>query len=141
MQLIDSKTFQIDSVSIPETATKAEWMDIHRAILTCKRASSRWLKQSRSFGTSRWGIEFVADSEVQIELDLGLELADKPEAINAKDKSVAIVTIEGISMSFELWHRKVSDDIPKWNQEQLKRALSLIEPIERKAAEIRALIR
>ena len=140
MQLTDPNTFTLAGVTIPESSTKAEWMDIHKSILLCKRASSRWLKQSRDFGTRQWGVEFVADSEVQIEMDLGLALPEEQPTINAKDKSTAFVTMEGISMRFELWHRKVCGDIKYWDQAQIRKALLLMEPIEKKAAELRLML-
>ena len=140
MQIIDPKTFSIERVEIPQNATQDEWAKLHKAILLCKRASSRWLKQSRDFATQQWGIEFVAETEVQIEMDLGLTLPPEQATINAKDKSTAFVTMEGISMRYELWFRKVADDIPKWDQSQIKRALELMEPIERKAQELRNML-
>ena len=51
--------------------------------------------------------------------------------LNARDKSAAIVTIEGISMSFELWHRKMKDVIPTWDHAQLSRAFELLNPISK----------
>jgi flagellar biosynthesis regulator FlaF len=72
-----------------------------------------------------------------MEFTLGIEVNDKDESSNAKDKSKAIVTIEGITQSFKLWQRKIKDDIDNWDKERLTRALSLLEPIEAQARAIR----
>jgi hypothetical protein len=140
MQLIDPQQFTLKSVTIPTSATKEEWFDIHRQILLCKKASSAWIKQSRDYATGKWGVEFVADSEVQIELDLGLTLQDEPPRVNPDDKSIGLVTIEGISQRFSMWSRKVDSEIRTWDKAQLTRALDLLAPIEKKAAEIRGML-
>ena len=140
MNLIDSKQFTAQSVEIREDTTKDQWLDIHRSIVLCKNASARWLKQSRAFAADRWGIDFVADSEVQMELDLGIETTDKPPALNPPDKTRAIITIEGISESFAQWERKMRDEVTTWDRDKLERALALLEPMERQARLVRSLI-
>jgi hypothetical protein len=132
MQLIDTTMFTLHALNLPETLTPAEWTNIHKDILVCKRAASKWLSQSRDYSTARWGMEFCADTEAQLELDLGLTLAD--------DKTKAIVTIEGLSQKFTVWERKMSDDIGKWDKARLERALELLTPMETTAARIRQLL-
>jgi len=140
MQLIDATMFTLHALNLPTTLTPAEWTDIHRDILTCKKAASKWLTQSRDYGTSRWGIEFTADTEAQLELDLGLALPEAKPALNPADKTKAIVTIEGLSQSFILWQRKMSDEIQGWDKDRLNRALELLEPMEREAKRVRELL-
>lgn len=140
MTLIDQNTFTAQSVNIDPLATQDEWASIHRSIILCKQASSKWLKQSRAFGIDKWGEEFVADAEVQMELALGIETSDKPATLNAPDKSKAIVTIEGIHQSFVLWERKMHDEVESWDKDKLTRALDLLEPMERQAKRVRELL-
>jgi hypothetical protein len=99
--------------------------------------AGKWLKASREYGEKHFGLDFVAETEVQMEFTLGIEVNDKDESSNAKDKSKAIVTIEGITQSFKLWQRKIKDDIDNWDKDRLGRALALLEPIEAQARAIR----
>ena len=140
MKLIDQAMFTLNALNLPETLTPAEWTDIHKDILVCKRAASKWLSQSRDYSTTRWGMEFTADTEAQLELDLGLTLADEKPTLNPDDKTKAIVTIEGLSQKFTVWERKMSDDIGKWDRDRLARALELLTPMEATAARIRQLL-
>jgi hypothetical protein len=121
---------------IPDDTTAEQWADIHGSIMLAKRMAGKWIKASREYGEKHFGLDFVAETEVQMEFTLGIEVNDK-ESSNAKDKSKAIVTIEGITQSFKLWQRKVKDDIDNWDKERLGRALSLLEPIEAQAKAIR----
>jgi hypothetical protein len=140
MQIIDTTMFTLHALNLPETLTPAEWTNIHKDILVCKRAASKWLSQSRDYSTTRWGMEFTADTEAQLELDLGLTLADEKPTLNPDDKTKAIVTIEGLSQKFTVWERKMSDDIGKWDKARLERALELLTPMEATAARIRGLL-
>jgi hypothetical protein len=140
MQIIDTTMFTLHALNLPETLTPAEWTNIHKDILVCKRAASKWLSQSRDYSTTRWGMEFTADTEAQLELDLGLTLADEKPTLNPDDKTKAIVTIEGLSQKFTVWERKMSDDIGKWDRDRLERALELLSPMEATAARIRQLL-
>jgi hypothetical protein len=140
MQIIDTTMFTLNALNLPETLTPAEWTNIHKDILVCKRAASKWLSQSRDYSTARWGMEFTADTEAQLELDLGLTLADAKPTLNPDDKTKAIVTIEGLSQKFTVWERKMSDDIGKWDKARLERALELLTPMETTAARIRQLL-
>ena len=140
MQIIDTTMFTLHALNLPETLTPAEWTNIHKDILVCKRAASKWLSQSRDYSTARWGMEFTADTEAQLELDLGLTLAEAKPTLNPDDKTKAIVTIEGLSQKFTVWERKMSDDIGKWDRDRLTRALELLTPMETTAARIRGLL-
>jgi len=140
MQLIDTAMFTLNALNLPETLTPAEWTNIHKDILVCKRAASKWLSQSRDYSNSRWGMEFTADTEAQLELDLGLTLTEEKPTLNPDDKTKAIVTIEGLSQKFSVWERKMHDDITKWDKARLTRALELLTPMEATAARIRGLL-
>jgi hypothetical protein len=140
MKLIDQAMFTLNALNLPDTLTPAEWTNIHKDILVCKRAASKWLSQSRDYSTARWGMEFCADTEAQLELDLGLTLTEEKPTLNPDDKTKAIVTIEGLSQKFTVWERKMSDDIGKWDKARLERALELLTPMETTAARIRGLL-
>lgn len=133
-----NEIMSIQGITIPNETTKEQWAEIHKTILTAKRASSKWVSQSRKWASERWGIDFVAETEVQLELSLGIDHAAKPANLNPPDKSRAIVTIEGISQSFQMWQRKMSGDIEAWDKERCEKALALIEPIAKLASELRS---
>ena len=62
--------------------------------------------------------------------------------LNANDRSVGLVTIEGISMQFNLWLRKVSEDdgFPnQWDASRLEAVRELLRPIVKLDAEIATL--
>ena len=140
MQLIDTTMFTLHALNLPDTLTPAEWTAIHRDILVCKKAATKWLQQSRDYSTGRWGVEFCADTEAQLELDLGLALPDAKPALNPADKTRAIVTIEGLSQKFLLWQRKMNEEVTTWDSDRLNAALNLLEPMEREAQRIRELL-
>ena len=140
MQLIDPDTFTTHAVNIPEQCTMQDWMLIHRSILLCKSAASKWLSQSRAYAIGKWGNEWTADAEHQLELDLGLPMAEEKPTLNPDDKTKAIVTIEGLSQKFEMWERKMHDQIDAWDKPRLERALELLTPMEATAAQIRQLL-
>jgi hypothetical protein len=128
----------IEGLTIPDETTQEQWAEIHRTILTAKRAAGKWVSQSRKWATERWGIDFVAETEVQLELALGIEQREKPPALNPPDKSRGIVTIEGIAQSFGLWHRKMEGEVAGWDRPRCEAALRLIEPIARLAEELKS---
>ena len=135
MQLITTTNHK--ELVIPADATKEQWAEIHGSIMLAKRMAGKWLKASRDFGEKHYGLEYVAETEVQMEFVLGIESEDKDQSNNAQDKSKAIVTIEGITQSFKLWQRKISEDIDNWDEDRLVRALKLLEPMELQAEQIR----
>ena len=141
MNITESTTFAPDALNIPADITGEAWADIHRTILLCRASSRLWLRQSRDYASTRWGVEYVAEAEMQMDLALGLP-EPKPEkpALNPEDKSRAIVTIEGICQSFALWQRKMAPEIERWDRERLTKALALVEPIEAQAKRIRELL-
>jgi hypothetical protein len=57
--------------------------------------------------------------------------------LNPADKSRVFVTIEGISCSFNFWHRKMADVIPHWNERQMESALQLMDEQARVHAQIK----
>jgi hypothetical protein len=122
---------------IPDDTTAEQWADIHGSIMLAKRMAGKWIKASREYGEKHFGLDFVAETEVQMEFTLGIETKEKDQGSNAPDKSKAIVTIEGITQSFKLWQRKIADDFDRWDKDRLTRALTMLEPMERQAAEIR----
>jgi len=128
----------IEGLTIPDETTQEQWSEIHRTILTAKRAAGKWVSQSRKWATERWGIDFVAETEVQLELALGIEQREKPPVLNPPDKSRGIVTIEGIAQSFGLWHRKMEGEVREWDRPRCEAALKLIEPIARLADELKS---
>ena len=140
MQLIDTTMVTLSGLTLPTTLTKEDWTDIHSQLLLCKKAAAKWLQQSRDYSTDQWGMEFTADTEAQLELDLGLALPDAKPALNPADKTKAIVTIEGLSQKFLLWQRKMNEEVTTWDSDRLNAALNLLEPMEKEAQRIRNLL-
>lgn len=123
--------FTPEGLTLPEVLSGAEFFEVGRHIKMAKKLSVQWLKQWRNYGSNQFGEEFVQDTEAQIELDLGLAVIEPPEkpTLNPKDKSTAIVTIQGIRQSFDLWHRKMAPQIPDWSRDQRKMAVELLRPM------------
>ena len=140
MDIIDGRILSLHTITIPAETTQDQWADIHRNLLLAKNSAAKWLTQSRKFAADRWGLDYVAETEVQLELGLGLPQPEKPAPLNPADKSKAIVTIEGINQSFILWQRKMSDEVEQWDDDRLKRALDLLEPMEKQAKRVRELL-
>jgi hypothetical protein len=140
MNIIDTNMLGLKELSIPDDTTQEQWAEIHRSLLVCKKSAAKWLSQSRSFASDRWGLDYVAETEVQLELSLGLPEPTKPEPLNPADKSKAIVTIEGVHQSFVLWQRKMSGEVETWDRDRLNRALELLTPMEQQAKRIRELL-
>ena len=140
MQLIDTTKLTLKELTLPENLTKEEWTGGHSQLLIVKKSADKWLNQSREYSKKRWGLHFTADTEDQLEFELGLALPEPKPALNPADKTKAIVTIEGLSQSFILWQRKMSDEIQQWDKDKLTRALDLLEPMEREAKRVRELL-
>ena len=63
----------------------------------------------------------------------------KTQRLNANDRSVGLVTIEGVHMHFNLWLRKVKEDAgfpDKWDARRLGMVSELIRPIAELYSEI-----
>lgn len=125
------------SLTYKDGLAKEEWYEVHRKLVHAKRYASAWLKKSREYATAQWGIEFVANAEVQMELTLGIECTEKPPSINGPDKSAAYINIHGIATGFDIWFRKVEDEVDEWDENQRATANELLEPMERKLRAIR----
>jgi hypothetical protein len=109
--------------------TTAEWTEIHSKCVAAKYLGTKLLKHSRDAGINRFGMEFVADTEVQLEMSLGLSAPEERPELNPDDKSVALVTLESTYTSFLTWKRKMGTKIEAWSPEQKKRAVSLLKPM------------
>ena len=141
MNITESTTFAPDALNIPSDITEEAWAEMHRTILLCRASSRLWLRQSRDYASTRWGVDYVAEAEMQMELALGLP-EPKPEkpALNPEDKSRAIVTIEGTSQSESLWWRKMAAEVERWDRERLARLYAYYEPIMEHGKRIRQLL-
>ena len=140
MKLIDLSFVTLTTLTIPPETNQDGWKHLHHQLLYAKKSASKWLQQSRDFAENKWGSEWAGEQEFQIELDLGLALPEAKPTLNPADKTKAIVTIEGLSQSFILWQRKMSDEIQGWDKDRLNRALELLEPMEREAKRVRELL-
>jgi len=90
------------------------------------------MRQWVEYGEKAYGEEFVEDTidqiDSQLQLQLGLPPAEeKPKLNEGLGKGTAIVTIEGIRQSFDIWRRKVAVD--RWNSADRKKACELLRPM------------
>jgi hypothetical protein len=140
MQLTDTNNPLISSIITDlnnPSLTKEEWFEIHAKCVAAKHLGSKLVKFSRDRATSEWGVEFVADSEVQIEMDLGMQFPEEKPRLNPADKSTGIVTIEATNASFLAWERKMSDERKAWDIEKKRKLWELLKPMYEVASEIK----
>ena len=43
-------------------------------------------------------------------------------------RGVAVISIQGITQEFSMWHRRAADTIPKWGEPEITKALDLLDP-------------
>jgi hypothetical protein len=134
---MDLVQYNSKDIKFADNLTREQWADIHKQILLARHASRAWVKQSRKFAEEQWGGEYVASVEVQAEFQFGLRNDEEKLKLNPPDKTKGILTIEGISQSFAMWSRKMSDEIDKWDTDRCERALELLEPMESQAKRLR----
>jgi hypothetical protein len=136
------KLLSKEGLMIPANTTKKDWVGIHNSVLLAHKIGinlrNKWIKQSRIFGAEKYGLDFLAETEVQIEIELGYDPTRKTKGMNPSDKSQGIVSIEGITQSFKLWHRKIKDEIETWEEARLDRAIELLEPMAATYAKLKA---
>jgi len=140
MQLTENKNPLIATI-ISDLAnpnlSKDEWFAIHAKCVAAKHLGSKLVKYSRDRATTEWGVAFVADSEVQIEMDLGVDFAEEKPALNPADKSTGIVTIEATNASFLAWERKMHDERKSWDFERKSKLWELLKPIVEVGLEVK----
>ena len=59
--------------------------------------------------------------------------------VEALDKSHAIITIEGMSLSFDLWHRRMQRRIELWDTDKIDKVIELLSRQARVHAELVAM--
>jgi len=124
--------FRPDGLVLPEVLSGQEYFEIGYRIRVAKKCSSLWMRQWVEYGEKAYGEEFVEDTieqiDSQLQLQLGLPQAEeKPKLNEGLGKGTAIVTIEGIRQSFDIWRRKVAVD--RWNSADRKKACELLRPM------------
>ena len=117
--------------------SKEDWFQLHAKCVAAKHLGSKLVKFSRDRATSEWGVEFVADSEVQIEMDLGITFPEEKPRLNPADKSTGIVTIEATNASFLAWERKMHEERRGWDIERKRKLWELLKPMVEVGLEIK----
>ncbi len=90
--------------------------------------------------------EGLSPRELQKSIKAGQVMRDSEEEkprLNANDRSVGIVTIEGVNMQFNLWLKKVreQDGFPGgWDQRRLGMVLLLLQPMAQVYRDVQALM-
>ena len=133
-ELTPAGYFRPDGLVLPEVLSGQEYFEVGYRIKVARKCSSLWMRQWREYGEKAYGEEFVEDTEEQIEnqlqLALGLPPGEEPKKsdLNAGlGKGTAIVTIEGIRQSFDIWRRKVAVD--QWDRMDRKKACEILRPM------------
>jgi hypothetical protein len=131
-KVIPARYFRPDGLILSEVTSGEEYFEVGYRIKVAKKCSSVWMRQWREYGERCYGEEFVKDTEKQIDDQLILALGLPPEQEKTKlneglGKGTAIVTIQGIRQSFDIWRRKVAVD--KWNTNDRKKACELLRPM------------
>jgi hypothetical protein len=131
-ELTPAGYFRPDGLVLPEVLSGQEYFEVGYRIKIAKKCSSLWMRQWREYGQNQYGEEFVEDTEKQIDDQLVLALGLPPEEAKPNlneglGKGTAIVTIEGIRQSFDIWRRKVAVD--RWNSADSKKACEILRPI------------
>lgn len=132
IHILPTGYFRPDGLVLPEVLSGQEYFEVGYRIKVAKKCSSIWMRQWREYGQKAYGEDFVEDTESQIERQLVLALGlppeeEKPKLNEGLGKGTAIVTIEGIRQSFDIWRRKVAVD--KWNTADRKKACDLLRPM------------
>lgn len=128
------------SITLAPELTQKEWEDIHANILLARHASRAWVKQSRLYAEQRWGAEYVALCEIQMELSLDLPKPLEKLQLNPNDKSKGIITIEGICQYWAIWERNMDKEMTTWDKSCIHKALTLLEPIEKRVQLLRSML-
>ena len=131
-ELTPAGYFRPDGLVLPEVLSGQEVFEIGYKIKVAKKCSAIWLRQWREYVANNHGEEFLEDTEKQIDTQLTLELGmpeeqEKPKLNEGLGKGTAIVTIEGIRQSFDMWRRKVAVD--RWESNDRKKAAELLRPM------------
>ena len=133
-ELTPAGYFRPDGLVLPEVLSGQEFFDVGYQIRLAKKCASIWMRQWREYGANNYGEDYVEETERKIDrqLDLALGLppeedTEKPNLNDGLGKGTAIVTIEGIRQSFDIWRRKVNVD--RWNTNDRKKACELIRPV------------
>jgi hypothetical protein len=134
--IVLSSYFRPDGLFLPENLSKEEFFEVLYKAKLCKKFGSHWVRQAIEYGLNAYDKDFVHDTEDQVdkkiakqfELFRGFpEIDEKPKLNEGLGKGTAIVTIEGIRQSFDIWRRKVAVD--KWNTNDCKKACELLRPM------------
>lgn len=139
--MTDIVQYDPKELKLSNDLTKDDWELIHKNVLVARYAARSWVKQSREYAENKWGAEYVAQCEQQLEMELDLPRLEVKPSINPSDKSGGIITIEGISKSFTMWDRKMVDEFKAWDNVQLNKAIALLEPVERRLQMLKSLLR
>ena len=113
------------TLTIPENVGKGEWTEFHSRLIKCKRSMASWVRDSRRYASGRWGSEFVAAAEQQMELALGIEPpAEQAEKPQHKDD---IAFAASIAKRITRWDMS---DIDEWNAAKIDLVLVELKPVE-----------
>ena len=123
-------------IDLTEGMTQEGWTEIHQRILACKRHAGKWASKSRKFAANKWGIDFVAESEAQMELALGIEAKTGPEPC---DEPREVVAANGLVRAYERGYGKDAD-LAGWDAARAGRVLELMGPIEGFLVRLRGIV-
>ncbi len=118
------------SIAIPGEVSKTDWQSMHKVILSCRNSAAQWLAKSRKFAADKWGVEYLMESESQLELALGIEHKQRPTRI--EDAGAGLRKIEGMVRAFG------TIAVDALSDEQVARVIELLEPVAAQLEVLRA---
>jgi hypothetical protein len=113
-----------DEIAFPSDLTQGKWVEIHRQIVLCKRMAATWLSKSRKFAVDRWGIDFVTESEVQMELALGFEHKEIERAEPSIERVLPMLCHSACK-----WASVAAPMVNQWDREHAAQALEALRPV------------
>ena len=123
-------------IDLSDSITQEGWAEIHQRILACKRHAGKWASKSRKFAANKWGIDFVAESEAQMELALGIEGKAEPEQC---DEPREVLAANGLVRAYERGYGK-DTNLAGWDTARAGRVLELMGPIEGFLVRLRGIV-
>lgn len=121
--IVDPPEHLTAELNMPESMDREQWREVHGTIIRAKHAAASWLSKSRRFASERWGIAFVEQTEIQMELSLGIKARDKPRPAALPNEWLLFTAMERFA------HKWDKVDVAAWDADLRGRALESLAPV------------
>lgn len=119
---------------LPEEIDRTTWVEFHRKLIQCKRMAATWLSKSRKFAADRWGVDFVVESETQMELALGIEHHPPTE-----HRPTAQEMLPAVARTAAKWATLAMRESSVWSRHQAAATLEALRPMADMIERLRAI--